>query len=198
MTLVAQLNTIRTARRGFSTGCACGPSSATWGCHPPHQGAIQPFRRASAGATSTARNWFVGSTLCLRIAVGGGLFSLSDGHALQGDGEVSGSALECPLEWVEVRFDLRGDLTLRMPRAETPAGWICFGLHEDLDEAAWPALEGMLDLLEGWSYDRKEALMLGSLVVDLRVTQVVNGVKGVHTLLSHDALANCPPELGKA
>lgn len=40
--------------------------------------------------------------------------------------------------------------------------------------------------------------MLSSLVVDLRVTQIVNGIKGVHALLPHDALANCPPGLGKA
>jgi len=53
-------------------------------------------------------------------------------------------------------------------------------VHEDLDEAMWLAVEGMLDLLERRGYTRKEALMLASLTEDLRVAQVVNGTKGVH------------------
>jgi acetamidase/formamidase len=80
-----------------------------------------------------------------------------------------------------------------MPQADTPAGWLTFGLHEDLDEAMWLAVEGMLDLLERRGYTRKEALMLASLVVNLRVTQVVNGTKGVHAILPHDALNDYPP-----
>ena len=51
------------------------------------------------------------------------------------------------------------------------------------------ALEGMVDLLgELHGLDRHQALGLASVVVDLRVTQIVNGVKGVHAVLPHDAL----------
>ena len=57
----------------------------------------------------------------------------------------------------------------------------------------WLAVEGMLDLLERRGYNRKEALMLASLTVDLHVTQIVNGTKGVHAILPHDALNDCPP-----
>lgn len=66
--------------------------------------------------------WFAGNTLHLPIAGAGGLFSRGDGHALQGDGEVSGTARECPLERVEVRFEFHDDLALRMPWAESPGG----------------------------------------------------------------------------
>ena len=114
-------------------------------------------------------------------------------HALQGDGEASGPALECPMERVSVTFDVRDDIPLRMPQADTPAGCLTFGVHEDLDEAMWLALEGMLDELQRRGYQRKEALMLASLTVDLRITQIVNGTKGVHAILPHDVLQECPP-----
>ena|SRR5690242_1484158 len=55
------------------------------------------------------------------------------------------------------------------------------------------AVEGMLDVLERRGYNRKEALMLASLTVDLRVSQIVNGTKGVHAILPHDVLNDCPP-----
>ena len=75
----------------------------------------------------------------------GGLFSAGDGHARQGDGELSVTAIECPMEAVDLTFTLHPDMHLTMPRADTPAGWITFGLHEDLNEAALLALEGMVD-----------------------------------------------------
>ena len=47
----------------------------------------------------------------------------------------------------------------------------------------------MLDLMsEQFDLQRKEALALASLVVDLRITQVVNGVRGVHAVLPHGAV----------
>jgi acetamidase/formamidase len=131
-----------------------------------------------------------GSTLYLPIAVPGGLVSVGDGHALQADGEVSSTAIECPMDLAELTYGLRDDLTIATPRAETPAGWLTFGFDEDLDEAMLIALAAMLDLMgERHGLARPEALALASLVVDLRITQVVNGVRGVHAILPHGALA---------
>jgi acetamidase/formamidase len=113
-----------------------------------------------------------------------------DGHAVQGDGEVAGPALECPFEAAELEFHLRPDLRLARPRANTPRGWVTFGFHESLDEATVFALSDMLDLLnEQLGCGRREALALASLVVDLHVTQIVNGARGVHAMLAHEALA---------
>jgi acetamidase/formamidase len=62
-------------------------------------------------------------------------------------------------------------------------------MDEDLDEAMALAVDGMLDLMgRELGVDRPNALALASVVVDLRVTQVVNGVRGVHAVLSHDAI----------
>jgi acetamidase/formamidase len=169
------------------------PFIGNLGMPPAEPGRHSTFPPRFCGGNLDCTELVAGSTLYLPVAVEGGLFSLGDGHALQGDGEVAGPALECPMERVSVRFDLRDDLALRMPLAETPAGWLTFGLHEDLDEAMWLAVEGMLDLLERRGYTRKEALMLASLVVDLRITQVVNGTKGVHAILPHDVLNDCLP-----
>ncbi len=63
------------------------------------------------------------------------------------------------------------------------------GFDADLDRAAEMAVTGMLQLLEEqYQLHRKDALALASIVVDVEVTQVVNGVRGVHALLPHAAL----------
>ena len=130
-----------------------------------------------------------GTTLFLPIAVEGALFSAGDPHAAQGDGEVSQVALECPLERAVLSLVVRDDLPLETPLARTPEGWLTLGLDEDLDEAAAIAVDAMLTLMEReHRLDRRDALALASVVVDLRVTQIVNGVGGVHALLRDDAI----------
>ena len=86
-------------------------------------------------------------------------------------------------------LELRDEPMLSSPVAWTADAWIAFGFDQDLDEAAALALEAMLDLMEReHGLERREALALASAVVDLRVTQLVNGVKGVHAVLRHDAI----------
>ena len=68
-------------------------------------------------------------------------------------------------------------------------GWISFGFHRDLDEAMFLPMEAMLDLMgELFGLDRHKALALASAAVDFRVTQVVNGARGVHALLPHGSI----------
>ncbi len=141
------------------------------------------------GGNIDCKELVAGSRLYLPVQVPGALFSVGDGHGLQGDGEVSGTAIECPMECVDLTFRLHKDLHLKTPRAETAAGQITFGFHEDLNEATLLALEAMLELLEEqYGVKRHEALALASLVVDLRVTQIVNGVSGVHAVLPPGAI----------
>jgi acetamidase/formamidase len=130
-----------------------------------------------------------GTTLYLPISVDGALLSAGDGHGAQGDGEVSGTAVECPLERAQLTIDLRDDLDLRMPVARTADAWVAFGFDVDLDVAAGLATETMLDLMEReLGVDRKLALALASVAVDHHVTQLVNHAKGVHAVLRDGAL----------
>ena len=139
------------------------------------------------------RELVAGSILLLPVAVPGGLFFTGDGHAVQGDGEVAGPALNCPME-VEMEFFLRTDMALTLPRARTAEGWLTFGFHPNLDEAAAIAAVEIVRLMtEQYALSAKEALSLASLVVHLRVTQMVNGVRGVHAVLPHGALKSPGP-----
>jgi len=84
---------------------------------------------------------------------------------------------------------VRDDLDLRAPLARTSDAWITFGLDEDLDDALAHALDEMLVLMEReLAVSRRDALALASVAVDLRVTQVVNEVKGAHAVLRDDAV----------
>lgn len=110
------------------------------------------------------------------------------GHATQGDGEVSGSAIETPVE-ARVTLELRDDLQLEWPMARIDGAWLTFGFGEHLGRAARIAVDGMLALMEReHRLVGGEALALASVVVDLCVTQVVNGALGVHAVLADDAL----------
>jgi acetamidase/formamidase len=157
---------------------------------PPVEPGIHPTPPPrSCGGNLDCSELRTGATLFLPIPVDGALFSAGDGHARQGDGEVSGLAIECPMARARLRLDVRDDLPVRMPTARTAEAWIVMGLDVDLDAAAANAVGGMLDLMvREHGLDRRDALALASVVVDLRVTQVVNGVKGVHAVLRHDAI----------
>jgi acetamidase/formamidase len=157
---------------------------------PPPQPGIHPTGPPRAwGGNLDCKELVVGTTLFLPIPVDGALFSAGDGHALQGDGEVSSTAIECPLERAQLSLSLSDDLELATPIARTRDSWLVFGLGESLDEAAGNAVEGMLLLMEReLGLERRDALALASLVVDLRITQVVNGVQGVHAVLRDGAI----------
>ena len=140
------------------------------------------------GGNIDCKELVAGTTLYLPISVDGAHVSAGDGHAAQGDGELSGTAIECFVERAQLTFQL-SDLELRTPVARTAREWIAFGFDEDLDLAAEQAIGTMLDLMEReLGVDRSYAIALGSVAVDLRVTQIVNGVKGVHAVLADGAI----------
>ncbi|HRF48859.1 MAG TPA: acetamidase/formamidase family protein, partial [Anaerolineales bacterium] len=145
------------------------------------------------GGNLDCRELVAGSRLVLPIEMPLALFSFGDGHAAQGDGEVAVTAVECPLERVVLRLSLEPQPILGAPYAHTPAGWITFGLDEDLTEAAHQALAAMVTVLGALhGFDTRRALALASVAVDLRVTQIVNGVRGVHAVLADDAIGRSP------
>lgn len=176
-------------RNQYGQRVALRPFLGVMGMPPAEGGLHSTVPPRPTGGNLDCKELVAGSTLYLPVAASGGLFSAGDGHARQGDGEAAVTAIECPMEAVEITFSLHPDLHIARPRAHTPAGWITFGLDEDLDQAALQALADMVDLLgELHGLDRPQALGIASAVVDLRITQMVNRVKGVHAVLPHGAL----------
>jgi len=159
------------------------------GMPPPEPGIHSTTPPRRFGGNIDCKLLVAGTTLYLPIPVDGALLSAGDGHGAQGDGEVSGTAIECPLEQAQLTLAVRDDLDLRMPIARTADAWLAFGFDRDLDLAATHATETMLDLMEReLGVDRKRALALASVAVDLHVTQLVNEAKGVHAVLRDGAL----------
>lgn len=178
-----------TARDQHGRTIGLRPFMGIMGLPPDAPGPHDTTPPRACGGNMDCKELVAGSSLFLPVTVPLALFSVGDGHAVQGDGEVSGVAIECPMERVELTFLLHDDLRITTPRATTPAGWVTLGFHEDLDEAMARALDAMLELMrEQYGMGRSDALALASLVVDLRVTQAVNGVRGVHALLPHGAI----------
>jgi acetamidase/formamidase len=166
------------------------PFMGVIGMPPAEPGDHSTIPPRPCGGNIDCRELVSGSSLLLPVAVPGALLSAGDGHGAQGDGEVSGTAIECPMEICELTLVLRPDLALAMPRAETPAGSLTFGFDANLNEAMVVALDAMVDLVaDRYDVERREALALASVVVDLRVTQVANGTWGVHAVLPPDAIS---------
>ena len=174
---------------GHGATVQLAPFLGVIGMPPPEPGVHSTAPPRRSGGNIDCKELIVGSTLFLPIPVDGALLSLGEGHGAQGDGEVSGTAIECPLEHAQVTVGLADDLELEWPIARVGGAWISFGFDEDLDTAMGYAVETMLDLMEReLAVTRAHALALASVVVDVRVTQAVNGVKGVHAMLRDEAI----------
>jgi acetamidase/formamidase len=180
---------VQTATNQHGHTVSLRPFMGIYGMPPAESGVHSTIPPRPTGGNIDCKELGVGSTLYLPIAVEGGLFSTGDGHGVQGDGEVSITAIECPMDRVDLTFELLDHMPLTTPVANTPVGWITLGFHEDLDEALVIALEAMLSLMKRLhGLERLDALALASLTVDCRITQVVNGVRGVHAVLPHGAI----------
>lgn len=160
------------------------PFCGTIGLAPaePGQHSIVPPRRV--GGNMDIRDLAAGTELYLPVEVKGGLFSVGDTHATQGDGEVCGTAIESPCA-VAARFDLIKGANLTFPRFTTRGpvarhmdgkGYeATTGIGPDLFEAARHAVKGMVDLLsKRHKMSAVDAYMLCSVAGDLRVSEIVD------------------------
>jgi acetamidase/formamidase len=169
---------------GFEIDLA--PFLGVMGMPPPEAGVHSTGPPRRWGGNMDCKELVAGTTLYLPIPVDGALFSAGDGHAAQGDGEVSGTAIEAPTT-AQLMFDVTDEPALEWPLARIDGAWITLGFGEDLESAAKAAMGGMLALIEReFGVAGPDALALASLGVDLRVTQVVNGSVGVHAVLRDD------------
>jgi acetamidase/formamidase len=127
-------------------------------------------------------NWRIGAgaTMHYPVAVPGALLSIGDPHVSQGDGEVSGTALEASLTGL-FQLTVRRDLPYTVPVLEDTTHLLVHGFGDDLDAAMLAASRRTIDLL-GMRYglSRDDAYSLLSVACDFTVTQVVDGRQGVH------------------
>lgn len=163
------------------------PVDPFWGvigvAPPPSMGRVPSGPPNVFGGNMDNRDLGAGSTLYLPVHASRGLLSIGDGHAAQGHGEVCGGAIETSLKG-EIQVILHKGKSLRWPRAETPTHYVTMGLHTDLDEAARTATSEMLDfLVEKKGLSRDDAYLLASASMDLIVTQIVDGTKGIHAMI---------------
>jgi acetamidase/formamidase len=160
------------------------PFCGTIGLAPAEPGnhSIVPPRRM--GGNMDIRDLSAGSELYLPVDVKGGLFSVGDTHATQGDGEVCGTAIESPCS-IAARFDLIKGANLPFPRFTTPGpvarhfdvkGYeVTTGIGPDLMQAAKAAVRGMIDLLSRrHKMNPVDAYMLCSVCADLRISEIVD------------------------
>ncbi|GAC1337621.1 MAG: acetamidase/formamidase family protein [Beijerinckiaceae bacterium] len=161
----------------------------SFGVAPPkHWGRLSSKEPRAFGGNIDNKELGVGATVYFPVFTKGGLFSAGDGHALQGDGEVCLTAIETALTGT-FEFILRKDIKLQSPRAERDDVWITMGFDEDLDDAVKHALRDMIRLIgELTGLSPSDAYILCSIVADLRVTQMVDGNKGIHCVIRKDRL----------
>lgn len=155
------------------------------GVAPPlAHGRLSSVQPRPFGGNMDNKELVAGSRIHFPVFVPGARFSVGDGHALQGDGEVCLTAIETALRGT-FRFMLRKNTGLAMPRAETDETWITMGFNEDLDDAARQALREMIQLItEKTRLSRQDAYTLCSIAADLRVTQTVDQQKGIHCVIA--------------
>ena len=121
----------------------------------------------------------VGSTLYLPVFQRGALFYVGDPHGAQGDGEVSGNALEQSLTGV-FRFVLHKRTTIAGPRAETPTHYILMGIDRDLNRALRKATLEVVDfLVKEKKLTPANAFSLASIAVDFRIAEAVDDAQVV-------------------
>jgi acetamidase/formamidase len=135
------------------------------------------------GGNLDVRELCVGSKLYLPVFNRGALFSCGDGHAAQGDGEVCINGIECPLD-VTLRFNLHKQQPLAGPLVEASEAaaidssanaWVVVETGTDLADTARAATGRMIDLLVSrWGFTEIHAYILCSVVLKLRLSQVVN------------------------
>ena len=160
------------------------PFCGTIGLAPAETGqhSIVPPRRV--GGNMDIRDLAAGTELYLPVEVKGGLFSVGDTHAAQGDGEVCGTAIESPCT-VAAKFELVKAANLAFPRFTTPGpvtrhldakGYeVTTGIGSDLMEGARSAVVGMIDLLSRrYNMNSVDAYMLCSVCGDLRISEIVD------------------------
>lgn len=116
-----------------------------------------------------------GTTVYFPVFVKGALFSIGDGHAVQGYGEVCGSAIEAPMTFTYRLRVLKNKPPIQEPQYETSDYYAVTGFGTTIDIATKKAVNYMVDYLtNNYNVSPEDAYMLCSLVGDLKIAEVVD------------------------
>ena len=125
-----------------------------------------------------------GTTLFIPVWKPGALIYTGDAHAVQGDGEISLTALETRFEELRIQVVLHKQKKFDWPIAETSTHWILLGLDKDLNVAMQMAARNAIKFLSTRAgMTDLDAYALLSIACSFRVTQVVDIVRGVHAMI---------------
>jgi acetamidase/formamidase len=142
---------------------------------------IRPWKN---GSNMDINELTEGSTIFIPVFLKGGLIWTGDSHCAQGNGEVNLTAIECSYEEIRLQPIVRKDMKLTWPRIETKTHYILVGFDEDLMKAFTNALNETVDFLTAnKGLNRYDAYALSSVAADCRISQVVDGRKGVHCMV---------------
>jgi acetamidase/formamidase len=151
------------------------------------------------GGNLDLKHLVVGARLYLPVQVPGALFATGDPHYAQGNGEVALTALEAPLRATFRLTVLKEPAAraavglVREPFGETDTHWIPTGLHTDLTLAMRGAVRSAVAFLETRvGMDRATALAYLSAAADFEISQVVDGVQGVHCMIRRADFGELP------
>lgn len=151
---------------------------------PAESGRVNSVPPGRFGGNVDNRNYVPGTSMFYPIQVPDALFWAGDTHFAEGDGEISGTAIEAHLN-VVLQFVLHKKMGISTPILETKTRIMVHGFHENLDEAARiSAAEMIHEMMRRYGITPQEAYSLLSVAGECRVTQVVNGVKGSHFIIS--------------
>lgn len=160
------------------------PHFGTAGVAPAEAGRISSIPPAQWGGNID--NWRIGAggVMYYPVFAPGALLSVGDPHVSQGDGEISGTAVEASLN-ATLQLVVRKDFPVHNPVLETATHWYLHAYHEDLDEAMrLAALEAIDFLGQHQGLSRADAYSLLSVAGDFTVTQVVDQRKGIHVAIA--------------
>ncbi|HUU77914.1 MAG TPA: acetamidase/formamidase family protein [candidate division Zixibacteria bacterium] len=149
----------------------------------PPEGAHGTLIPKEYGGNMDSKACRVGTTVYLPIFVQGALFGVGDVHAVQGDGEVCGTAVEIDAD-LTIKLVVNKEKKIKRPQYETDEYFMTTAWSETADEAAKIALRDMIDwLVTEKAMTREEAYALCSCAVDFRISQFVDVTPGVRAVL---------------
>jgi acetamidase/formamidase len=150
------------------------PMIGCFGVAPAGGQAISTATSAEHGGNMDYRRFAAGTTAYFPVAVEGALFYLGDAHAVQGDGEISGTGIEVSAE-IEVRLSVQKGRTIGWPRGETATHYFTVGNARPLDQALQHATTEMVRwLVAEHGLDSQGAQILLGQVVEYDIANVYN------------------------